>query len=94
MERFFSHDLKCNVQQIQKRTARKLYNDGVTIYLHPSKMRFDNAWQSPMPANKNQNTSNWTFDLLCADYKYYNCDNERGKTVHFFVDVNELHSNN
>jgi hypothetical protein len=90
MERFYSNDLQCEVQQIQKRTARKLYDAGKTIYLHPCNMRFDNAWQTPMPANRNQKTYDWTFDILCDDYKYYNCDYERGYYIRFYVKVTDL----
>lgn len=85
-EVFYSHDLKCRVKQISKRTARKLWDEGREIYFHSSNMMFDNMWQHPMPASKDGYTFvGYTFDLVCADYKYYNCDNERGKYIHFFV---------
>lgn len=87
-EVFYSHDLKCRVKQISKRTARKLWDDGREIYFQSSNMRFDNVWQSPMPASKDGNSFvGYSFDLICCNYKSYNCDNERGKYIHFFIKV-------
>ena len=76
-EVFYSHELKCRVKQISKRTARKLWDEGREIYFHSSNMRFANMWQPPMPLS--------TFEQACNKYQYYNCDNERGKYIHFFV---------
>ena len=54
---------------------------------------FDNMWQRPMPICKNRypfvgytfDQMCDTFDQVCDAYKYYNCDNERGKYIHFFI---------
>lgn len=85
METFYSHYLGSMIQQIQKRTARKLFNDGKTVYLQSSKMRFDNFWQQPADINKSRASYGETFDTICNAYEHYNCDNERGKYAHFFV---------
>lgn len=83
---FYSHDLKCMVQQVTKPTARKMYESGKTVYLHSSNMRFDNMWQHPMPAQKDgYSFVGYTFDQVCSSYKTYNRDNERGRYIHFFV---------
>lgn len=84
MERFYSHDLKCIIQQIDKRVARNLFNEGYEIFMHPSNMRFDNMWQHPCPCSK-KNSFTDNFDYLCHDFAYYNCDSERGRYIHFFV---------
>lgn len=86
MEKFYSHDLKCMVQQICKRTARKLFNEGKDIYFLSSKMRFDNVWMPPMCAQKDGfSFSDYSFDQICHFYEIYNCDNYRGRYTHFFV---------
>lgn len=90
MERFYSNDLKCQVQQVQKRTAKKLFYAGVNIYLQSSNMRFDNFWQKPMPIDKSQLGYKDTFDRICNCYKYYNCDCERGYYIRFYVKVTDL----
>ena len=85
-EVFYSHDLKCRVKQISKRTARKLWDEGREIYLHSSNMRFDNMWQHLMPAGKDYYSFvGYTFDQVCSSYETFNCDNERGRYIHFFV---------
>jgi hypothetical protein len=39
-----------------------------------------------MPASKDGYSFNgYTFDQVCNDYETYNCDNERGRYIHFFV---------
>lgn len=85
---FYSHDLKAKVKQINKTQAKKLYNNGESIFIHPCNMIFDNMWQIPYKININDNM--WgaeNFDGRISDYTYYNCDNERGKYPNFFVVV-------
>ena len=85
METFYSNKLQKTVKQVNKTTARKLWNKGVSIFLHPSKMRFDNPWQQPYLTSKSTNNVSEDFDQVHNDYRYYNCDSERGKYIHFFV---------
>ena len=86
-EVFWSNNLKCQVKQISKRMARKLWNEGREIYLQTSNMRFDNIWQPPMPSKKDYSFIDYTFDLVCCSYETNSCDNERGKYIHFFIKV-------
>jgi len=85
METFYSTHLKCCVRQIQKRTARKLFYEGETIYLQSSNLHFDNIWQFACDINKSRASYGETFDTICNAWVYYNCDNERGKYIHFYV---------
>lgn len=90
-ESFYSNHLKCVVERIDKRTARKLYNAGKTIYLQGCTMRFDNMWQSACPISKDR--EQWegqNFDSTVNEYTYYNCDSERGRYVHFYVREKDL----
>ena len=79
--------------QISRNTARKRFNNGDEILLHPSNMRFDNMWQRPMPIDINssfcinEEDREKRFDQVCADYMYYNGDNERGKYINYFVEI-------
>lgn len=84
--KFYSHDLKAVVRQINKTTAKKLYDKGITIYMQSCNMRFDNVWQHPYDvSNDMQHTKGYTFEQICNNYTYYNCDNVRGKYPCFFV---------
>lgn len=83
MKRIHSQRLARDFQQIQKRTARKLYNEGKYIYLQSSNMQFDSMWQRPCIVSKKE--SDMDFDALCNEFEYYNCDKERGKWIRFYV---------
>lgn len=86
MERFYSSTLKKKVQQINVTRARKLFEQGETIYLMPNKMRFDNSWQSPYGVNKGDVSSWYNFSMICDTYRTYNCGCGRGAYIHFFVE--------
>lgn len=90
MERFYSYDLQCEMQQIQKRTARKLFDEGKTIYLQSCNMTFDNIWSAPIPIDRRSSGGLRTFDGICRDFVYYNCDCERGYYPRFFIKVTDL----
>ena len=85
---FYDEFLQCRVRQISKTRARRLYDEGKTVYLQSCKMRFRSVWTSPCPMNKESCAwKDHTFDSLVNEYAYYNCDNERGKYPCFFVKV-------
>lgn len=88
---FYCHTLKATIVQIAKQRARRLYEQGKTIYLQSCNMRFNGMWQSACPIDKE--TRSWeeqTFDSLVNEYTYYNCDQERGKYPCFFVKKEDL----
>ena len=78
------------VIQVTKGKAKKAYEEGKHIWMHPCNMRVSIVWESPMPFNKkaiedNAFLMNSTFENIVNDFRYYNCDNERGKYPIFFV---------
>ena len=78
-------------KKVNKPTARKLYNNGITVYLLPCKvsevaLTSKNSWVNPIEislltcahsANK--------FDRTVNEYEYYNCNAELGYYPHYFV---------
>lgn len=70
------------VKQIQKRTAKKLYDQGKTIYFQASNLRPFGVWQSIMLVTSKQEEI--SFENLCNEYTWYNCDSERGKYINFY----------
>ena len=79
------------IKQNNKTAARKRYEEGKEIFLHPCLMRLDSPWQSPCPISKATYPDGFvpTFDSLVYDFKYYNCDSERGAYPIFFVEVDK-----
>ena len=73
------------VKQVNKIAAKNAYERGETVYLLSCNMRPNNMWQSPCPVNKNRDVYDSTFENVINDYRYYNCDNERGKYPIFFI---------
>jgi hypothetical protein len=90
MEKFYSTRYKCEIQQIRKDTARKLFNAGVSIFMMASNMIFDNVWSVPMQTDKSHLGWHQNFDSICNEFKYYNCDCERGYYPRFYVKVTDL----
>ena len=69
-------------KRITKRLARKLHEMGMPYFMQACKMSIDNPWESPMPVTNKQDRD---FDAFVNEFKYYNCDYERGYYPHFYV---------
>lgn len=77
------------LKQINKTEAKKLFEQGTQIYLQASNMHPFGVWQSVCPVRQKQLMSDEinTFDDLTNSYKWYNCDNERGRYVHYYKSI-------
>lgn len=76
------------LKQVNKTVARKLFDNGTTVYLLASNMRLNNAWTKPHDINKSMyDTEYENFDKIVNAFEYYNCCNERGLYSHFLVEV-------
>ena len=73
--------------RVNKTKARKMYNQGKQVYLIQDMMRLDNAWQSPCPID---NKNGRDFDGIVNEFRFYNCDSERGQGVKYFVKQSDL----
>lgn len=92
MENFYDHKTGQRMQQISIRKARKLFDKNIAIYLQSSNMPFNGVWQSACKVQKPTYSGWHNFDNVCAEYRFYNCDNERGKYIHFYVCEKDLKS--
>lgn len=72
-------------KRINKTVARRLYNEGKIIYLHPCKVHPNSAWMPPTPFIKV--TDQTEFGKLVNAFEYYNCDNERGRYCAYYIPV-------
>ena len=84
MEKFYSNTLHSKIQQINVVKAKRLYNEGETVFLQSSNMRFENMWASAYDINLKCGR---TFDEMINSFSVYNCDNERGNRIHFYIKV-------
>ena len=81
MNSYVSNKLK----RIQKRTAKKLYNNGSTIVLAPCKLNPEGLWYSGMPVNNKEIKTD--FETICNRFYSYNCSNETGMYISFYERV-------
>ena len=88
-------EVKILCKQINVKTAKKLYDKGVKIWLHPCNLTLNNVWQVPYHFQKSE-TNTECFDSLVNSFRYYNCDSQRGKRIIFFAECDNkgklLHS--
>lgn len=75
------------VIRINKTAARREYEKGRTLYVLPSRTRFDNAWIRPFQMEIAR-LDNADFDKVINEYEFYNCMRELGKRAAFYVEVN------
>ena len=72
--------------KVNKTKAKRLYDDGETVYLVPCKVfpDFNNNWIQPIKAKKSNDTD--FFENFVNNFEYYNCQlNETGKYTHFYI---------
>ena len=73
------------IQQISKIAAKKLFESGQEIYFQSSNMYPFGPWQSVCPIKKDDINS---FEYNCDSFRWYNCDSERGRYIHFYKVIN------
>lgn len=84
-------------RQINKPTARKLYDEGEYIYLLPCRVNsfivFDRNYKGfVQPVMICKDTSDDTenkFDRAVNAYEYYNCNSQMGYYAHYFIKENK-----
>lgn len=77
----------CEYERVSKRTARRLFNEGTTVYALPCKVRLiDNMWL-PLMCLGNATNNYGNFDSLSNECTYYNCDSEAGYYLAYFKEV-------
>lgn len=77
------------VKQVNKTAARKAYNEGKKVWLNPCNLLPVNLWTSPCEISNSNSISimGATFEIQLSEFKFYNCDSERGKYANLFVEV-------
>ena len=74
--------------RVRKDVARRLYNEGKTIYLTPSNIAASdsNLWIKPHPIS---NEGEKDFDVKVNQFEYYNCNCELGYYTNFWINEEE-----
>jgi hypothetical protein len=74
-----------HVKQVNKTTAKNIYDKGGRIYLNACNMMLNNPWTTPMLLDKEFAGK---FETMVNEYEYYNCCSERGNYANYFVNIN------
>lgn len=69
-------------KKINKAQARKVFNNLGTVYLLPSNLSSESMWGFPYGINQE---TELTFEGAVNAFRYYNCNNELGRYVHYFI---------
>lgn len=75
------------IKQVQKRTAKKLFNSGVTVYIQTSNFVPFGFWSNCFDININKNFDA-KFETYINEFQYYNCNSEAGLYTHFYIKAN------
>jgi hypothetical protein len=80
--------------KVNKTKARRLFNEGKTLYFVPCKVypNYNNPWVRPYDINleriKDEVVFN-NFDSIVNNFEYYNCNSELGNYTHFYIEKEE-----
>ena len=76
----------CYVTRRDKRTARKDYEKGYTIYIVPVNMTLQSMWHRPARIQKDfYLCETRTFDTVCNIISAYQCNNETGRYLKYYT---------
>jgi len=84
------------MRKVNKTLARKMFNDGKTIYILPCKIPLNNVWVQPYIINKtiansiyNQTFEVIGFDTIINNFELYNCNYESGYYATYYINENK-----
>jgi hypothetical protein len=71
--------------RIRKDVARRLFNEGKTIYLTPSNVvaSDSNMWITPIPIGREYGLR--CFNCAVSEFGYHNCNHELGYYTNFWI---------
>lgn len=73
------------MKRINKRQARRLYDEGKTIYLLACNCMIGPMWGQGISVKK-ENDPERTFDQHVNEFESYNCNYERGYYSHYYME--------
>lgn len=68
--------------RVQRRTAKRLFEEGNEVFITPHKMRFSAQWNPPRSITAGSESK---FDDIVNSFIYYQCNTETGKYLSFYV---------
>ena len=82
---FYDSATKCNWVQVQKRTAKRLFEAGEELVFCPCNMRPFGVWSCGILIEANRyKTEDISFESCVANFEYYNTSSEQGMYTTFY----------
>jgi hypothetical protein len=72
------------MERIDKRKARRLFDEGKTILFVHCKLNPNSMWSVGIEATKNVSTD-YDFDTFCNAVEFYNCSYETGYYLSYYL---------
>lgn len=71
--------------RISKAEAKKKYENGDSVLFIPCKLNPENSWGLGIEENKYLWGQCDSFEKLCNEYTFYNCNSETGTYIAFYT---------
>ena len=78
-----------NYERVDKRVARRLFDEGTTLYLTPCRCAVTSMFTVKVGKDWWGVEEDRTFDSLVNEFEYYNCNAELGRYTMYFVEKGE-----
>lgn len=76
------------LKRIDRKRARNAYNNGLDVLFIPVNCNpINHYWNLGIWENKSLDGQYTNFEKLCNAFEYYNCNNETGKYIAFYIPV-------
>ena len=78
------------VKRISKKTARKMFEQGKTIYIQSCRFHPFGVWSQMIDINKENDSfsyGTYNFDMYVNSFEYYNCSFEQGYYASFYIEL-------
>lgn len=72
------------MKKVSKSKAKHMFVSGQAVYMLPSNVALNNAWISPVEMEADVRSIE-SFEKCCNNFNYYNCNEELGKNIHFYI---------
>lgn len=73
------------LNRVQKKTAKKLFTQGETIYLQSSNFVPFGVWTQAIPIKRNEDGILRKFEDIVNSFEYYNTSYEQGYYTSFYI---------
>ena len=74
-----------NFKRVNKTKALNAYYNNKMVLFLSSNMSFNNIWSKPFEITNNQG-DNITFNAHINNFAYYNCNNNQGRYIKFYIE--------